>query len=151
MRRPCLFCRIVAGERPASLVHADEVAVVFLDLRPVRPGHALVVPRRHAVHLRELSEDERAHLFRLAFDVSEAQRRAGLPADGAHVLVNDGPAASQSIPHVHVHVVPRGGGDGALALASFLGRRLPLVGPAAGRDELDGVARRLAEALRPAP
>ncbi len=105
----CVFCRIVAGEAPAHVVLDDEVAVGFLDVRPLFPGHVLLVPRHHVVTLLDLPADEVAPLF------CRAQRLAGamvegLGAQGSFVAMNN--TVSQSVPHLHVHVVPRTKGDG---------------------------------------
>jgi len=86
----CVFCGIVRGEERASVVHEDDVCVAFMDLFPIRSGHVLVVPRAHAVHLHELPEAVRAHLFVVATRIMEAQRAAGIGWQGGNVLVNDG-------------------------------------------------------------
>ena len=104
-----LFCEIVAGERPAHIVHSDEVVVAFLDARPVFKGHVLVAPRTHLVTLADLPPDELAPYFgfvqRLAIAVEEA-----LGAGGTFVAINN--KVSQSVAHLHTHVVPRTKGDG---------------------------------------
>lgn len=105
----CLFCRIVAGEEPAHVAFEDDVAVGFLDVRPLFPGHVLLVPRRHVVTLPDLPSELVGPLFervqRLARAVVE-----GLGAQGSFVAVNN--VVSQSVAHLHVHVVPRTKGDG---------------------------------------
>ncbi len=105
----CLFCRIVAGDEPAHVVHADADTVAFLDTRPLFPGHVLVVPRRHHVTLAELPVDLVGPLFGRARAVSAALPVA-LGAQGSFVAMNN--IVSQSVPHLHVHVVPRTKGDG---------------------------------------
>ncbi|MEV4284368.1 HIT family protein [Nonomuraea bangladeshensis] len=102
-----LFCEIIAGERPAHLVHADDVAVAFLDARPVFKGHVLVVPRVHAETLADLGD------VGPFFTRVQALARAveeGLEAGGTFVAMNN--RISQSVPHLHVHVVPRHRKDG---------------------------------------
>jgi histidine triad (HIT) family protein len=143
----CVFCAIARGELPASLVHEDEHVLAFLDVRPVRPGHLLLVPRLHAARLRDLPDPARAHLWSLVPRLGEALRDA-LPADDLHVVTNDGPAASQTVPHVHVHLVPRRRGD-ALRLAARL-LLLPVAAalPRASRADLDATAERLRARLR---
>jgi histidine triad (HIT) family protein len=105
----CVFCDIVAGLVPAYRVLEDDKSVAFLDHRPLLPGHVLVVPRTHYATLGELAADEVGPLFvnvqRLALAVER-----GLNADGSFVAVNI--RISQSVPHLHVHVVPRRKGDG---------------------------------------
>jgi histidine triad (HIT) family protein len=111
MSRPasCVFCAIVSGETPASVIQADEDAVVFLDARPVFKGHALVVPRAHVGTLAELSAAGLTPLFATVQRICRAVE-IGLGADGAFVALNE--KVSQSVPHVHVHVVPRRRKDG---------------------------------------
>src|SRR5262249_20323903 len=105
----CLFCRIVRGEIAALVVDESEETFTFLDHRPVFPGHALVVPKVHSETMLDLPEPVLARLFEKAGAVAGAAER-GLGADGSFVAVNN--RISQSVPHVHVHVVPRRKKDG---------------------------------------
>ncbi|MBV1850842.1 HIT family protein [Catellatospora tritici] len=105
----CLFCEIAAGDRPAFVVHADEAAVAFLDTRPVFPGHVLVVPRPHVPTLHDLAADVVGPYFRLVQRIAGAVE-TGLQAQGTFVALNN--RISQSVPHLHTHVVPRRKGDG---------------------------------------
>jgi histidine triad (HIT) family protein len=105
----CLFCRIAAGEVPAHIVFADEEAVAFLDARPVFKGHVLVVPRAHYETLGDLPPERVGPLFQRVRAVS-AGMPAALGAQGSFVALNN--IVSQSVPHLHVHVVPRTKGDG---------------------------------------
>jgi histidine triad (HIT) family protein len=139
----CVFCDIVRGAAPASVVHADAHCLAFLDIHPVRPGHALVVPRRHAVQLHELTSAERAALFEAAARIGVAQGAAGLPRAGGTLLVNDGPAAGQHVPHVHVHVVPRARGDLLAVAGAYAARAFNRFGRAADRAALDALAARI--------
>jgi histidine triad (HIT) family protein len=105
----CLFCSIVAGQTPAAIVLDTSDVVAFLDHRPLFPGHTLVVPRQHVETLRDLDDGTRAVLF------TEVQRVAaavqdGMRAAGSFVAVNN--VVSQSVPHLHVHTVPRNRKDG---------------------------------------
>ncbi len=105
----CVFCAIVAGETPADTVLEDAGFVAFLDTRPVFKGHVLLVPREHVETLPDLPAALRdpflAHAQRLATAMTEA-----LGAQGSFVAVNN--TVSQSVPHLHLHVVPRTKGDG---------------------------------------
>jgi histidine triad (HIT) family protein len=105
----CTFCAIVAGDAPAHVVLDDDEALGFLDVRPVFPGHVLLVPRGHHETLADLPPDRLAPLFervqRLSMAVPEA-----MGAVGTFVAMNN--KVSQSVPHLHVHVVPRTKGDG---------------------------------------
>lgn len=108
----CVFCDIVAGEAEASVVHADDRVVAFMDLGAVTPGHVLVVPRVHAVGLEDLDEDTSAHVWRIGHRVGRALRRSGLRCEGVNVFLADGEAAFQEVFHFHLHVFPRFRGDG---------------------------------------
>ena len=105
----CLFCAIASGEQPAEIVLADEVAVAFLDSRPVFKGHVLVIPRDHYETLADLPAELVGPLFTRVQRVSAALP-AALGAQGTFVALNN--VVSQSVPHLHVHVVPRTRGDG---------------------------------------
>ena len=109
VRATCPFCRIVDGLDAAEVVLDTDEAVGFLDRRPVFPGHVLVVPRRHIVTLPDLAADDVGDLFQRVQLVSAAVP-AALSADGTFVAVNN--VVSQSVAHLHVHVVPRRRKDG---------------------------------------
>ena len=109
MSDDCVFCRIIAGEVPAHIVLDDEEFVAFLDARPVFKGHVLVVPRRHYVTLADLPVPVVGPLFERVRLVSAALPVA-LGADGTFVALNN--VVSQSVPHLHVHAVPRSRKDG---------------------------------------
>lgn len=108
----CVFCGILADAVPASVVLEDEETVAFLDISPITPGHTLVVPRAHAASLAELAPEAGAAVFRTAMRIAAALRRTNLQVDGVNLLLSDGAAAGQEVPHVHLHVVPRFPGDG---------------------------------------
>lgn len=116
---PTIFERLIAGELPASFVHQDAHCVAFMDINPMSPGHVLVVPRQAVKTLTELDASTRAHLLEIAVRIGDAQRQA-LGSQAQHVLVNDGPGASQTVPHVHVHVIPRYRGDALRTLGHIL-------------------------------
>ena len=110
MRQPgCVFCAIVAGERDAHIVLDDDTAMAFLDVRPVFSGHCLLVPRDHYETLADIPEAVVTDLFLHAQRLAVAVERA-LEADGSFVAMNN--RISQSVPHAHVHVVPRRRKDG---------------------------------------
>jgi histidine triad (HIT) family protein len=105
----CLFCRIVSGEVASYAVYSSPQIYGFLDSRPVFKGHTLLVPRRHVDTLSDLPDDLLPPLFGAARAVADAVV-AGLGAQGSFVAMNN--VVSQSVPHLHVHVVPRTKGDG---------------------------------------
>jgi histidine triad (HIT) family protein len=105
----CVFDSIVAGDSPAHLVLDEGEILAFLDVRPVFHGHSLVVPRQHWATLDELPADLMGPLLDAGRRVGAAQR-AALGAEGTFFAFND--VVSQSVPHVHLHVVPRRKGDG---------------------------------------
>ena len=136
MNHDCVFCRIVAGDEPASRVYEDDLAVAFLDLRPVHAGHTLVVPRRHLTDLRECDAALAAHVFAVSARLAPGIMRA-MDADGFNIWTAAGRAAGQTVFHLHLHVLPRFFGD-------VFGPRLPKDGVVeAARPELDRVAARI--------
>jgi len=136
---PCLFCRIVAGEVPAEVVLESDVAVAFLDHRPVFKGHTLVVPRAHIVTLTDLPVAAVGPFFA---DVQRVTRAVvdGLGADGSFVAMNN--VVSQAVAHLHVHVIPRRRKDG---LRGFFWPRLRY-----DDGEAPDYAARIAAAVLPA-
>jgi histidine triad (HIT) family protein len=134
--KDCLFCSIAAGESPAHVVYEDRHSVGFLDNRPLFHGHALLVPRDHRETLADLPDDLVGRLFASARLLSRAIPEAmGKP--GSFVALNN--VVSQSVPHLHVHVVPRKPKDG---LRGFFWPRT--------RYASDAEMRRVAEAIRDA-
>ncbi|MCM2358656.1 MAG: HIT family protein [Geobacteraceae bacterium] len=108
-RKGCRFCAIIRGETPARVVFADAVSLAFLDHRPLFPGHLLLVPREHHETLGDLPEELVAPLFTTARFLARAVEE-GMAAEGSFVAVNN--RVSQSVPHLHVHIVPRRRHDG---------------------------------------
>jgi histidine triad (HIT) family protein len=105
----CLFCAIAAGEAEAAVVWSDDDFAAFLDVRPVFKGHVLLVPRRHVVTLPDLPATLRDPFLAAAQRLATAMVE-GLGAQGSFVAMNN--TVSQSVPHLHCHVVPRTKGDG---------------------------------------
>lgn len=136
---PCVFCEIIAGRAESSQAYEDEHVIAFMDIRPLTPGHMLVVPRSHADSLEALDEDLGAHLFRAGHRLARVLRRSGLPCEGVNLFLADGEAAFQEVFHVHLHVLPRTRGDGFRIQAA---RRRP------GRGELDFAAGKVRQAMR---
>jgi histidine triad (HIT) family protein len=105
----CVFCQLAKGELPAHIVHRGDDVIAFLDRAPLAPGHVLVMPREHVETLDELPDRLIGPLFGAVRRCSVAVQRA-LNAQGSFVATNT--RVSQSVPHVHIHVVPRNKGDG---------------------------------------
>lgn len=138
MAGPCVFCEILAGRKPAHVVLDEPDVAAFLDARPLFPGHTLVVPRRHVELLADLPTSLLQPVFGAVQRISAAVVTA-LGADGSFVANNN--RVSQSVPHLHVHVVPRRRGDG---LRGFFWPRRRY----ASDDEAAAIAARLRDALR---
>jgi histidine triad (HIT) family protein len=137
----CVFCHIVKGVAPASIVYSDEKVLAFMDIQPVNPGHALVIPKAHVARLSGLDEETGAHLFRIAMRVADGVKRSGVKCEGVNLLLSDGEAAFQEVFHVHLHVIPRFRGDG---FGIRFGRQYGLK---AERNELDKISIKIREAM----
>jgi diadenosine tetraphosphate (Ap4A) HIT family hydrolase len=111
-KQDCIFCQIIAHEKPASIVYEDEESLVFMDLYPLTPGHMLVIPKRHVSSLLDLPADEAAQIFLVGQKMDAALRVSGLRCEGVNLVLSDGKAAGQEVWHVHLHVFPRFMGDG---------------------------------------
>ena len=148
-----IFSKIIAGDLPASFVWQDDICVAFMDIGPVSPGHTLVVPRTEVATLAQLDQSTRAHLWEIANRIALAQQE-GLSSKAQHFLVNDGKYASQSVPHVHIHVIPRYGRDQLHTARRAAWHLLTLAFPKrisdAKRRELDLQAQAIAKAM-PSP
>jgi histidine triad (HIT) family protein len=132
----CIFCKIVAGELPATVVDEDEQTIAFMDINPATRGHALVVPRKHAADLLEI---EPAQLAAVSAAAQRLARRAKqrLGADGVNLINSCGAAAWQTVSHFHLHVIPRYADDPL---------RLPWVPAPGDAEEIAAAAALLSEA-----
>ncbi len=138
----CIFCEILAGTAEVSWIAREDGVAAFMDLNPVNPGHALVIPEDHVVGLTDLDPADGREMTALAQRVAGAIRASGLPCDGVNLLLCDGVAAGQEVFHVHLHVIPRVEGD------DFGFRTAPDYPKAAPRRALDDQAALIAECLR---
>ncbi len=137
----CVFCNIVAGELPASIVYEDETCTAFMDIQPVNPGHVLVTPNAHASMLADLDPETGGQLFRVAQRIAQAMRESGIRCEGINLFLADGSAAGQDVFHVHLHVIPRHRSDGfGFRFGPDYGKRPP-------RVELDRQATQLRGAM----
>lgn len=145
MGSDCVFCRIVEGHAPASMVYRDSVCCAFMDIRPINVGHVLVIPLQHAAGLSDLPAAAGAHMFRIGQRIAAALRRSGHRCQGINLFLADGQVAGQEVFHVHLHVIPRYAGDG------FGLRFGPLNRQPTSRSELEEAAMRLRAALAALP
>ncbi|HKV86654.1 MAG TPA: HIT domain-containing protein [Candidatus Dormibacteraeota bacterium] len=111
MAGDCVFCAIIRGESPASFTYEDDTVVAFMDVQPITQGHMLVVPRQHGMLMNDVDETAAMRTFRVARKLAGVARQT-LGASGVNLLVMDGEAAFQDVPHFHVHVIPRYAKDG---------------------------------------
>ena len=142
MPEPCIFCEIVRGTSPVSWVYQDDTVVAFMDIQPITQGHMLVVPREHAVLMTDINETAAMRTFRVARKLAGVARHT-LGASGINIIVMDGEAAYQDVPHFHVHVVPRYPRDGfGLTFPDSYEQKPP-------RAQLDAIAAALHAASQP--
>ena len=130
----CLFCKIVAGELPATRVYEDERTIAFMDINPGTRGHLLVIPREHAKDLLEIDPEDLAAVAMTAHTMT-ARVMDRLDADGVNLRNACGPAAWQTVFHFHIHVIPRYADDPL---------RLPWVPGPGDMDEIAAAGRELA-------
>lgn len=135
----CVFCQIVGGASPASVFYQDDVVLGFMDIRPVNPGHALIIPKVHAAHLADLDEATGRHLWTITQRTAAVIRESGVRCDGINLFLADGEAAFQEVFHVHMHVLPRYPGDAFRLVADW--------GAEPSRWELDRVAAKIEQAF----
>jgi histidine triad (HIT) family protein len=133
----CVFCRLRDGQIPSTRVYEDERTIAFMDINPLNDGHALVIPRVHAATIFEVDEADLGAAIATAKRVANAIRQALRP-DGLNLLQANGAAAFQSVPHFHLHLIPRFTGDGK-------GFDWPIVPGDRGR--IQGVAEKIRTAL----
>ena len=134
---PDTFCRIISGDIGATVIHRDGSTMSFLDHKPLFPGHVLLVPLVHVTTLTDLPPAEVDHFFRVAQRLETAVERA-TGSDGSLILINN--RVSQSVPHLHLHVIPRRFRDG---LRFWLGPRRPYASP----EEAERTAAKIRETL----
>jgi histidine triad (HIT) family protein len=133
--RSCLFCEIVSRQKPAEIVFEDQTALAFLDHRPLFPGHVLLVPKAHTETLADLPASDLPGFFSTVQKIELAVETA-MDAEGSFIAINN--KVSQSVPHLHVHIVPRNKGDG---LKGFFWPRKPYDSEAALHETADKLRR----------
>ncbi len=107
----CIFCKIVTGDLPCHKLYEDEATLAFMDINPANPGHALVIPKSHAPDIAVIEGTAITAVAMTAQRIARAILTALAP-DGLNLVQANGPGAAQSVPHFHVHVVPRRNDDG---------------------------------------
>jgi len=107
----CVFCKIVAGQLPCDKVYEDDLVLCFLDIAPLNPGHALLIPKEHHTSATTLPDEAAARMFQLAPRLAQALVRA-TDSGGFNLILSNGTPAGQVVPHVHLHLVPRRADDG---------------------------------------
>jgi len=133
----CLFCKIAAKEFPSTVVYEDDAVIAVMDIKPVNPGHVLVIPKRHSVDLLDVDPETLAKTSVAVQRVARAVKQA-THAEGINLAQNSGAVAGQVIMHLHFHVIPRHTGDG----------RELWHGEAYGsQEEMEAVAERIKEHL----
>ncbi len=140
MTQPCVFCAIVKGEAPASVVYRDDMVIAFMDIRPANPGHVLVVPLEHADGILDISDEAvMARLLSVGRQVAAALPDSGVRLEGFNLFLANGAVAGQTVFHVHLHVLPRFTGDG-LGFTRHANVRIP------AQSDLDETAERIRQA-----
>ncbi|MHA1934746.1 MAG: HIT family protein [Candidatus Thorarchaeota archaeon] len=141
MSDDCVFCKIVRGEIPSSVIFEDDVCMAFMDVFPISEGHCLVIPKQHFVNMLDVDSEVVAHLARR---VTELDRKVHKVFGQIGILnaVANGPEAGQEVPHLHFHVIPRSKGDG-IGFRFPEGHREKME----SRDELDRIATLIRDAL----
>jgi histidine triad (HIT) family protein len=144
----CIFCKIIAKEAPASIVYEDDSFIALMDVYPLTNGHCLIMPKSHVVRLDELKASERAKLFNIGHKIVEAQKKGGLGIHGTNFLVNDGKAANQTVPHLHLHLIPRSSGDWLKSIPKIILHITGLFGLKTASNKLDEQAANIAKHMK---
>lgn len=111
----CIFCKIINGDIPSMRVYEDDLCIAMLDISPANPGHTLVLPKQHIENILDMPEDLGGHLLMVAKEIGKRQKER-LGALGFNVVQNNGTAAGQTVPHFHIHIIPRYENDGQMVL-----------------------------------
>jgi histidine triad (HIT) family protein len=109
--KDCVFCQIVTKAVPSHVVYEDDMVLAFLDVKPIHPGHTLVVPKQHSHDIFDISKGDWQHTADVVHTLATSVKSA-VKADGVNLIMNNGGAAGQAVFHPHVHIIPRFEGDG---------------------------------------
>ena len=138
----CIFCELVAGKLPISVIDETADVLALMDIQPVNPGHVLIIPKHHAPYLADLDATLGGHIFAMGTRVAAALRTCGVLCEGVNLFLADGKAAGQEVFHAHLHVFPRFAGDGFGLKFSPGYFVLP------SRTDLDDIAKDIRNAIR---
>ncbi|OGD65529.1 HIT family hydrolase [Candidatus Berkelbacteria bacterium RIFOXYA2_FULL_43_10] len=108
----CIFCKIVKGEVPSSKIYEDDLVIAFMDIKPVNPGHALVVSKEHQKYISDLDDKSTARLISVAGKINKALRKSEIRCEDVNYFLADGEVAGQEVAHAHLHIIPRFKNDG---------------------------------------
>lgn len=111
-RENCVFCKILDGKLPVSMIYEDKKVAVFVDLQPVNEGHLLIIPKYHAPYMKDVDVETLQHIMAIAKKMNKALRESKYKCEGVNLFLADGEAAHQEVFHFHLHVYPRFKGDG---------------------------------------
>lgn len=131
----CVFCSILEGKSPVSIVYEDDLVIVFPTIAPVNTGHMLIVPKVHAPYSADLDEETTLHVIKIARKITAAIRKSGVKCEGINWFLADGEAAGQEVFHFHFHVYPRFTDDG---FGFKYDKSKNFINP--GRNELNDIA-----------
>lgn len=109
---PCVFCRIIKGELPAHKIYEDDEVLAFLDVKPINPGHLLVIPKAHYKTVTDMPKELHGKIYEVVWDLA-LRVQESLDPDGLKLIQNNNIQAGQVVPHFHVHLIPRFKGDEA--------------------------------------
>lgn len=101
----CIFCKIAAGELPTEPLYEDDDTLAFADVSPQAPVHVLIIPKKHLAHVDALGDEDAALTGRLILTAQRLARQLGVAASGYRLVINTGPDATQTVPHLHVHLL----------------------------------------------
>jgi histidine triad (HIT) family protein len=144
----CIFCRIIRGEVPSFRILEDDRTLVFMDINPANPGHALVIPKVHAETIFTLEEPWLTATMLVAQRVAQAVHKAFQPY-GLNIVQANGPGAAQSVPHFHWHVLPRAEDDGLLMNWPLQAGDMPAIADGRGAHSRGAVSQKSTEQVDP--
>lgn len=137
----CIFCQIVEGKIPASIVYRDNLCVAFMDIKPINPGHVLVIPIKHSTYIEEMDKETGERMFTVAKQIAGGLKKTTIKHEGYDLFLANGESAGQEVFHVHLHIIPRYKGDG------FGFKFGPNYNNPPKRDELEKTAKEIREHL----